>query len=219
MRPVARGHRFASANRLAVPQCRSLVTGSSEADSVSLQNRKRALEYMQQYAKEETFQEDVIAHEPLSSSTSRSKPSAKELARARLKKHIPIVTGRLPSTDQLAKLIESEHGAQNVVVLDVRQKASFADWLVLCCGYTANHVLAIADGIAQDMRALDVLVNGEIITVSGRNSTDWMVVDIGPVVVHVMTDEARDQYRLEDLWQPERAPAKESSDGFHGSLS
>lgn len=88
-------------------------------------------------------------------------------------------------------------------MLDVRTKAPFADWLIICSAHTSSHVRAIADGITQDMRQCGLLIAGEVVGVCGRDSDDWMVVDVGPVLVHVMTEDARAHYALERLWTSE----------------
>lgn len=62
------------------------------------------------------------------------------------------------------------------------------------------------------MRRSSVLVDGDIVGVCGTDAADWKAVDIGPVVVHVMTEEARKLYDLEGLWVPEQMSVEAQKD-------
>lgn len=122
----------------------------------------------------------------------------------RLKKHIPPVTGKIPPIETIGKTLEDLHGAFDVEILDVREKAPFADWLIVCSGRTERHVRVIADGIKDDMRQCGILVDGDVVGIAGGASSDWKAVDVGNVVVHVMTEDTRQWYDLEGLWKPDR---------------
>lgn len=62
-----------------------------------------------------------------------------------------------------------------------------------------------------DMRRSGVLVDGEVVGICGTDAADWKAVDIGSVVVHVMTEEARIMYDLEGLWTPDSVPKEARS--------
>ena len=86
--------------------------------------------------------------------------------------------------------------ANNVVVLDVVDKSDFTDFMVIATGTSSRHVAAIADAVAHHAKSMDI----EIIGVEGRNFCDWVLVDLGDVVVHVMLHDTRAFYDLERLW-------------------
>lgn len=179
--------------RNAIAAARYMCSSASEPEStvsksLAEQNEERARMYLQRYSS----QGDAVL-----------KRAAIQPAPLR-KKSIPVVTGDVPDVNVIAKQLEDEHGAHEVSTMDVRAKAPFVDWMVVCCGRTERHVLAIADGIKDDMRRAGVRVGGDIVGICGRDDPEWMAVDIGPVVVHVMTDQAREHYDLEGLWMPER---------------
>ncbi len=74
----------------------------------------------------------------------------------------------------------------NLVTLDVRGKASFTDFMVIASGTSDRHLKAMANEVHVQAKA------------AGRN---WILVDLGDVVVHLMRPEVRETYELEKLWR------------------
>lgn len=85
---------------------------------------------------------------------------------------------------------------QDIVTLDVQGKSSITDYMVICTGTSTRHVASIADHVVQSSRAAGLIPFG----VEGENVSDWVVVDLGDVIVHVMQEESRQLYELEKLW-------------------
>ena len=85
---------------------------------------------------------------------------------------------------------------QDIIALDVQGKSSITDCMIICTGTSSRHVMSIADHVVQESRATGLLPLG----VEGENSADWIVVDLGDVIVHVMQEESRRLYELEKLW-------------------
>lgn len=85
---------------------------------------------------------------------------------------------------------------QDIITLDVRGKSSITDCMVICTGTSSRHVMSIADHVVQASRATGLMPLG----VEGENAADWIVVDLGDVIVHVMQEESRRLYELEKLW-------------------
>ncbi|VFS85138.1 ribosome-associated protein [Kluyvera cryocrescens] len=85
---------------------------------------------------------------------------------------------------------------QDIVTIDVHGKSSITDCMVICTGTSSRHVMSIADHVVQESRAAGLLPMG----VEGENVADWIVVDLGDVIVHVMQEESRRLYELEKLW-------------------
>ncbi|GAA0514196.1 ribosome silencing factor [Tatumella terrea] len=86
--------------------------------------------------------------------------------------------------------------AQNIIAIDVRGKSSITDCMVICTGTSNRHVISIADHLVQESRAAGMLPLGT----DGKDAGEWVVVDLGEVIVHVMQEEARELYELEKLW-------------------
>ncbi|AUQ24671.1 ribosome silencing factor [Dickeya zeae] len=85
---------------------------------------------------------------------------------------------------------------QDIVALNVKGKSSITDYMVICTGTSSRHVSSIADHVVQESRAAGLMPLG----VEGENDADWVVVDLGEVIVHVMQEESRHLYELEKLW-------------------
>lgn len=85
---------------------------------------------------------------------------------------------------------------QDIVAIDVHGKSSITDCMVICTGTSTRHVMSIADHVVQASRAAGMLPLG----VEGEAAADWIVVDLGDVMVHVMQEESRHLYELEKLW-------------------
>ncbi len=85
---------------------------------------------------------------------------------------------------------------QDIVAIDVCGKSSITDCMIICTGTSSRHVIAIADHVVQSSRAVGLLPLG----VEGQNGAEWVVVDLGDVIVHVMQEESRRLYELEKLW-------------------
>ena len=76
-------------------------------------------------------------------------------------------------------------------------RAGFADYLIIATGTSTRHVMALADNLAKDLKRSERLVQ-----VEGKNSDGkWVVVDTGDVIVHLFTEETREYYALEHMWQ------------------
>ena len=85
---------------------------------------------------------------------------------------------------------------QDIIAIDVKGKSSITDCMVICTGTSSRHVMSIADHVVQESRAAGLLPLG----VEGENAGDWIVVDLGDVIVHVMQEDSRRLYELEKLW-------------------
>ena len=86
--------------------------------------------------------------------------------------------------------------AQDLTVLDVRGMASFTDLMVVASGTSTRQVKALADKVIEKCRLAGVRSLG----VEGEREAEWVLVDLGDIVVHVMLPQTRDFYNLEKLW-------------------
>ena len=89
------------------------------------------------------------------------------------------------------------HKALQVVALDVRERSSYADYLVIASGTSDRHVQAIAEGVAEALRTGPHRPIGT----EGLREGQWALLDYGSVVLHVFHSYTRDVYRLEELWR------------------
>ena len=87
--------------------------------------------------------------------------------------------------------------AEDIVILDVRELSSVADYFVICSGTSEPHLRAISDEILDKLRDEKNLRPRAI---DGTLHTAWIVLDYFDVIVHVMKREVREKYDLEALW-------------------
>jgi ribosome-associated protein len=85
---------------------------------------------------------------------------------------------------------------QEIRVLDVRKITDFTDYMIIVSGTSNRHVVSMGDRILDRLRAAGQRPVG----VEGQDTGDWVLIDFGDVVVHVMRPQTRDFYNLEKLW-------------------
>ncbi len=85
---------------------------------------------------------------------------------------------------------------RDIVVLDVRNRSSITDCMIICSGNSNRHVRSIAEHVAEEARHAGVRPLG----IDGADEGEWVLVDLGELMVHVMQDETRALYQLEKLW-------------------
>ena len=102
--------------------------------------------------------------------------------------------------EQLCRLVLDCLGdmkARDVLDLDVRGRTTITDHFIIATGASNRHAQAVSDRIVETARTHGVRALG----IEGREAADWILIDLGDVVVHVMQDAARKFYHLEELWQ------------------
>ncbi len=101
--------------------------------------------------------------------------------------------------DELKKLVvdavEDLKGV-NIMVLDVHEKTSVTDWMIIASGTSNRHVKSLADNAVLSAKKNGVAALG----VEGEQEGEWVLADFGDVVLHVMLPATRDFYSLEKLW-------------------
>ena len=87
--------------------------------------------------------------------------------------------------------------AKDILELDVSSISNVADAIVIASGTSTRHVKALADNVADEARKAGFRPLG----VEGERDAEWILIDLGYVVVHVMLPTARKFYDLESLWR------------------
>ena len=96
--------------------------------------------------------------------------------------------------------------AVDPIVLDVRQLSSVTDWMVVASGTSSRHVKSLANSVLMEAKAQGARPLG----VEGAGVGEWVLVDFGDVVVHVMQPATSSFYDLERLWSVQAAQPQES---------
>jgi ribosome-associated protein len=115
------------------------------------------------------------------------------------RKAIPRTQQTLTSLEQARRIaaLAREKLAEDVVILDMRPECSFTDYFVIATGRNPRQTAAIWDEVHTRLKQDERLLPR---SVDGMREGAWIVADYLDVVLHVFTPEARQFYRLEDLW-------------------
>jgi ribosome-associated protein len=97
--------------------------------------------------------------------------------------------------------------AFDVNVVDVQGRSSITDVLVFASGRSDRQVKAIANNVIQEAKKADIQPLG----VEGLNTGDWVLVDLGDLVVHVMLPQVRDYYGIERIWEVDESDSSGTS--------
>lgn len=95
-----------------------------------------------------------------------------------------------------AKAISSKKGL-NIKLIEIGDISSLADYMVIATGTSSTHVKAIADEVEYQLDEAGISVSH----IEGYRSNSWILLDYVDVIVHIFSDEAREFYGLERLWQ------------------
>ncbi len=86
--------------------------------------------------------------------------------------------------------------ATDIQLIDVRGKSSITDNMIICTGTSSRHVSSLAQKLIDESKQAGIESFGE----EGKATADWIVVDFGQAIVHIMQQESREMYQLEKLW-------------------
>ena len=89
--------------------------------------------------------------------------------------------------------------AVNPIAIDVTRISSLTDFMVIASGTSNRHIAAMSEHVLEDLKKTNI--SG--IKIEGQGGDDWVLVDAGDVVIHLMSADAREFYDLESLWDPE----------------
>ncbi len=101
--------------------------------------------------------------------------------------------------DELLVLVTNvldERKAENITTIDVIGKTSFTDYMVIATGTSARHIKALCNYVAVELKEKGEPPRG----IEGAQGSEWVLMDLGDVILHVMTAQTREFYQLEKLW-------------------
>lgn len=121
-------------------------------------------------------------------------------------------------TEQLIGLVRDaleDVKARDIELIDVRGKSSITDFMMIATGTSKRHVVSLAQSVSDKVKAAGI----EPIGSEGQSDGDWVLVDLGELVVHIMMPDARSYYDLERLWQFDPLEDEESAETNVSGLS
>ena len=110
----------------------------------------------------------------------------------------------------LTKLVKAAVSAledikgRDIVVLDVRKMTAFFDKVVIATADSNRQAAAMARNVQEKLKAQ----GAKILGIEGEQTGEWILVDFGEVIVHIMQPAIREHYNLEELWTPVRVARK-----------
>jgi ribosome-associated protein len=88
--------------------------------------------------------------------------------------------------------------ADNIDSIEVSNITTIADHMIIATGTSTRHIQAISNNVIRCVKAQSYKPLG----VEGTSGSDWILIDLGDIIVHIMLSQTRDFYNLEKLWQP-----------------
>ncbi|MEC4749690.1 ribosome silencing factor [Methylomicrobium sp. Wu6] len=113
--------------------------------------------------------------------------------------------------EEILKIVQAvldDKKGKYITTLDVRGKTSFTDFMVLVTGTSDRHLKALCDYVVEKLAEFGVKPLG----MEGDLGSDWVLLDLGDVIVHAMTAQSREFYQLEKLWSVDQS--KEAGKSF-----
>lgn len=98
--------------------------------------------------------------------------------------------------DKVIAILE-QHKAKDITTIDIKEISDMADTIVICTGTSAPHIIGISKKIVLAAKE----PNQEPPHAEGAEYGEWVLIDLGDIVVNIMKQETRDYYNLEGLWQ------------------
>jgi ribosome-associated protein len=86
--------------------------------------------------------------------------------------------------------------ARDIVVMDVAKLTSIADYMIVASGESARQTKALARNVTDKVKE----AGGEVMGIEGEDNGEWILVDLGGIIVHIMHPAVREYYNLEELW-------------------
>jgi ribosome-associated protein len=100
-------------------------------------------------------------------------------------------------TENLAKQITEwldYDKAENITLLDIRGRSNLADFLIIANSRSSRHAYSVADNIMKKLKST------EGISIQGLDNCEWVLMDVGRIIIHLFRPETREYYNLESLW-------------------
>jgi len=116
------------------------------------------------------------------------------------------------NSEQLSELVVDaleEVKGRDIVKLDVSGMTTVTDYMVVASGTSNRHVKALADNVAEKAKKAGHRPTG----IEGEDGSEWILLDLGDTLVHVMLPRVREFYNLEKLWSLSPANERAATDG------
>lgn len=89
--------------------------------------------------------------------------------------------------------------AFDIISIDIRRQGAIADYIVIASANSSRQAKALADNVKDSLQKINVALIG----IEGDSTSEWVLVDVGDIIIHIMTPTTRAHYNLEELWASE----------------
>lgn len=110
---------------------------------------------------------------------------------------VPVSQDKAYELAQACLAVCQEKKAEDIILFDVQGKTILADYFLVCIGNSRPHIRALAEHLKTVMLEHGLRPRGQD---GVPGSTQWVVLDYGSIIIHILDQEAREFYRLEELW-------------------
>lgn len=98
--------------------------------------------------------------------------------------------------NKIVKILNDKK-AIDVKTIDIKEKSSLADYMIIASGTSRTHIRALADNVEEELKKEDIMAH----KIEGYHSDSWILMDYLDVIVNIFTEKDREHYNLEDLWE------------------
>ena len=88
----------------------------------------------------------------------------------------------------LAGKVLSDKKGRDIVIIDIQEKASFADYFVICSGTSERQIQTLSDEVEERL------------IIEGKHGAGWILMDFGDIIINLFTEETRERYSIEKIW-------------------
>ena len=106
---------------------------------------------------------------------------------------------------KIEEILDSKK-AIDIKEINIKDKTTIADYFIVASGTSSTHVKSLADNIEEELRKEKICPN----KIEGYDTAVWVLMDYGEVIVHIFTQQERQNYSLEELW--EKVPQKDKNE-------
>ena len=93
----------------------------------------------------------------------------------------------------------SDNKAKDIIKINLKNKSSIADFMIICSGTSNRHVISLSNYLLKALKK----ENLNTLNIEGKRNGDWVLVDTGDIIIHLFRNEVRDYYALEKMWSTE----------------
>ena len=101
--------------------------------------------------------------------------------------------------DIIRKFLD-ENKAEDIVSIDIYNKSSLCDYMIIATGTSSRHIKALAENLVQMLKQKD----HSQLAIEGQNNAAWVLIDAGDVIVHLFQQEMRELFNLEAMWNKKK---------------